>query len=198
MAAADPPPAVSGSPVTLRPNPLLKWLRTRFLEPTLRTLPKTERVLDLGCGYGFYFGINPRARAVDGNPECVAFLRGRGYDVACCNLTGALPFADTGFDWVVAHDVCEHFHYPELERLFEEVRRILAPGGTFLVFVPNRKGYDWGLRAGAGHVLFVTERELRQLSGGRFSVERHYPEPLPRWIGRHFTHNKEVFHLRRA
>ncbi len=197
MAPAD-PPAAANPPVTLRPNPLLKWLRTRFLEPTLRRLPKTHRVLDLGCGYGFYFGINPRARGVDGNPECVRCLRGRGHDVACCDLTGALPFEDGSFDWVVAHDVCEHFHYAELERLFEEVHRILAPEGTFLVFVPNRKGYDWGLRAGAGHVLFVTAREVAQLSGRNFSVERHYPEPLPRWLGRHFTHNKEVFHLRRV
>ncbi len=176
----------------------MKWLRTRLLEPTLRTLPKTDRVLDLGCGYGFYFGINPHARGVDGNSECVAFLRSRGYDVACCDLTGTLPFEDASFDWVVAHDVCEHFHYPELDRLFEEVHRILAPERTFLVFVPNRRGYDWGLRAGAGHVLFVAEREVKQLSGRRFRVEKHYPEPLPRWIGRHFTHNKEVFHLRRA
>jgi SAM-dependent methyltransferase len=191
------PPAAPNA-VTLRPNPILKWIRTHLVERTLRTLPRTGRVLDLGCGYGFYFGINPHARGVDGNPECVAQLRAAGYDVSYCDLTAPLPLGDGSFDWVVAHDVCEHFHYPQLERLFAEVRRILTPGGRFLVFVPNRKGYDYGLRSGAGHVLFVTEREVSRLSEGLFTTERHYPEPLPRWLGRFFTHNKEVFLLRRA
>ena len=99
---------------------------------------------------------------------------------------------------MVAHDVCEHFTYPQLEGIFREVRRILRPGGTFLVIVPNRKGYDYGLRAGAGHVLFVTEREIEGLARGLFEVSRHYPEPLPRRVGDYFTHNKEVFHLRRS
>jgi SAM-dependent methyltransferase len=189
---------VPATPVTLRPKPVLKWIRTHFLEPTLWRLPKTSEVLDLCCGYGFYFSINPRARAVDGNPQCVDRLRREGRDVTLCDVLGPLPFPDGEFGWVVAHDVCEHFSYPQLERIFREVHRVLRPGGTFLVIVPNRKGYDYGLRAGAGHVLFVTAHEVESLAREEFEIVRHYPEPLPRWIGTHFTHNKDVFHLRRA
>ncbi len=196
MPDAHTPPPPAGA-VTLRPNPVLSWIRTHFLEPTLWRLPKSDRVLDLGCGYGFYFRINPRAIGVDGNPECVGKLRALGHDVRACDLTGPLPFEDARFEWVIAHDVCEHFRYEELERLFREVRRVLAPGGAFLVIVPNRKGFDWGLRAGAGHVLFVTAAEIERLSRGLFTLDRQYPEPLPRSLGRFFTHNKEVFHLRR-
>lgn len=186
------------TPVTLRPNPVLEWIRTHFLEPTLWRLPKTDRVLDLCCGYGFYFSINPRARAVEGNPECVEALRREGRDVVLCDVLGPLPFAAGEFEWVIAHDVCEHFTYEELEVIFREVHRVLEPRGTFLVIVPNRKGFDYGLRAGAGHVLFVAAREVEGLGRGLFEVVLHYPEPLPRWIGRYFTHNKEVFHLRRV
>ena len=189
---------MTSNPVTLRPNPVLKWIRTRFLEPTLWRLPKNEKVLDFCCGYGFYFSINPRARGVDGNPECVEALRREGRDVVLCDVLGPLPFGDGEFEWVIAHDVCEHFAYAQLEWIFREVHRVLQPGGTFLVIVPNRKGYDYGLRAGAGHVLFVTAREVASLARGLFDLGRSYAEPLPRRIGEHFTHNKEVFHLRRA
>jgi SAM-dependent methyltransferase len=191
-------PAIQSTPVTLRPHPVLKWLRTHFLEPTLWRLPRTSDVLDLCCGYGFYLSINPRARAVDGNPECVAQLRQEGRDVLLCDVLGPLPFSDGEFGWVVAHDVCEHFTYEQLVGVFREVHRVLRPGGTFLAFVPNRRGYEYGLRAGAGHVLFVTASEILALSRGLFELHRHHPEPLPRWIGELFTHNKEVFHLRRA
>jgi SAM-dependent methyltransferase len=154
-------------------------------------------VLDLCCGYGFYFSINPRARGVDGNPECVEALRRDGRDVVLYDVLNGLPFPDGEFEWVVAHDVCEHFTYAQLERIFRDVHRVLRAGGTFLVIVPNRRGYDYGLRAGAGHVLFVTSREVESLARGLFEVARRYAEPLPRWIGERFTHNKEVFHLRR-
>jgi SAM-dependent methyltransferase len=188
-------PMAAGTPVTLHPNPLNKWLRSHLVERSARRLPRTRDVLDLCCGYGFYFTINPNARAVEGNPECVEYLRRQGRDVLLCNVLESLPFADSEFSWVLAHDVCEHFSYPQLQRIFAEVHRILRPGGAFLVIVPNRKGYEWGIRAGAGHVLFVTEREVAGLSEGRFEVREQYPEPLPRWMGRFFTHNKEVFKL---
>ncbi len=172
-------------------------MRARLLEPTLRRLPRTSDVLDLCCGYGFYFSINPNARAVDGNPECVEWLRREGRDVSLCDVLQPLPFPGGAFGWVIAHDVCEHFTFEQLTRLFREVHRILRPGGNFLVIVPNRRGFEWGLRAGAGHVLFVTESEVARLATGLFEIRDHYPEPFPRWVGRFFTHNKEVFQLAR-
>jgi SAM-dependent methyltransferase len=182
----------------IEPNPILKWIRTRYLEPTLRRLPRTEKVLDLCCGYGFYFGINPNARAVDGDPRVVEHLRERGFHVDLCNVLEGLPHPDGEFEHVIAHDVLEHFTLDELHSLFDEVHRVLAPHGVFWVHVPNRKGYDHGLRIGAGHKMFVTRDEIERLAPGRFDLRNHYPEPFPRWIGRHFTHNKEVFHLVRV
>ncbi|MFH0938414.1 MAG: class I SAM-dependent methyltransferase [Planctomycetota bacterium] len=185
------------TPVTLRPNPILKWIRIKFLERTLWRLPKTDKVLDLCCGYGFYFSINPNARAIDGNPLCIEQLKKEGRNARLCNILEPLPFKDGEFEWVVAHDVCEHFTYEQLISIYGEAHRILQPSGTFLVIIPNRKGYDLGLQTGAGHVLFVTATEIESLSRGLFRIEQHYAEPFPRWIGRFFAHNKEVFHLRK-
>jgi len=154
-----------------RPSPLRKWLRARVLERTLRRLPRTSDVLDLCCGYGFYFDINPAAAGFDGDPRCVEALRARGLAVTLGNVLERLPYDDG---------------------------RILRPGGRFLVIVPNRKGFDYGLEIGVGHRLFVTAAEIAALTRGRFEVEASYPEPLPRWLGRFFTHNKEVFRLRKA
>jgi SAM-dependent methyltransferase len=179
----------------IRPNPVLKWIRTQFLEPTLWRLPRNEGVLDLCCGYGFYFSINPRARGVEGDPTCVEALTRQGYKVALCDVRKPLPFKAGEFQVVVAHDVCEHFTYAELQSIFAEVHRVLQPGARFIVIVPNRKGYDYGVKIDCGHRLFVTAREIEGLRQGLFELRRNYAEPLPRWIGRFFTHNKEVFEL---
>jgi SAM-dependent methyltransferase len=181
-----------------RPGAVKKFLRTYLLERSLWKLPKDGSVLDLCCGYGFYFTINPRASGIDGDPHAVELLRAKGLDVRHGNVLDELPWEDGRFRWVVAHDVLEHFTFDELERLLREVTRVLAPGGRFLVIVPNRKGFDYGVQKGVGHKLFVTAREVEALAkAAAFEVEAAYPEPLPRTIGRFFTHNKEVFHLRK-
>lgn len=182
-----------------RPGSLRKFVRTYLLERSLWRLPKDDTVLDLCCGYGFYFTINPRAAGIDGDPGAVALLRARGHDVRQGDVLERLPWEDGRFRWVVAHDVLEHFTFEELVRLLREVRRVLAPGGRFLVIVPNRKGFEYGVRKEVGHKLFVTAREVEALARAvAFDVEAAYPEPLPRALGRFFTHNKEVFHLRKS
>lgn len=180
-----------------RPGGLRKWARTYLLERTLWRIPRTRDVLDLCCGYGFYFGINPHAVGFDGDPRAVEALRRQGRTVDQGDLLAGLPYGQDSFGWVVAHDVLEHFTRDELERVFSEVHRVLRPGGRFVVLVPNRRGYEYGVRIEIGHKLFVTAREVNELARGRFEVEAEYPEPLPRVVGRFFTHNKEVFRLRK-
>lgn len=189
--------AKAPAPVAHRPGWLRRFIRTYLIERTLWRVPRTDKVLDLCCGHGFYFSINPHAHGVDGDPESLTVLRGRGHAVVQSDVLQGLPYRDGAFESVIAHDVLEHFTFDELTRLLTEVHRVLAPRGTFLVFVPNRKGYDFGVDIRVGHQLFVTQVEIRQLIAGKFALRRNYPEPLPRWIGQYFTHNKEVFELER-
>jgi SAM-dependent methyltransferase len=51
-----------------------------------------------------------------------------------------LPFADASFDSVLLDNVLEHIEAPTL--LLGEVRRVLVPGGRFLVGVPGQRGWE--------------------------------------------------------
>jgi SAM-dependent methyltransferase len=47
-----------------------------------------------------------------------------------------LPFADATFDVVVSFDVFEHI--PDTDAHLREVRRVLKPGGAYLIQTPNK------------------------------------------------------------
>ena len=61
------------------------------------------------------------------------------------NLFKALPYADSTFQYVFSSHVFEHLPRASLMRLLKELRRVLRPGGTMRVSVPDLtimvKGY---------------------------------------------------------
>jgi ubiquinone/menaquinone biosynthesis C-methylase UbiE len=109
-----------------------------------------QRILDCGCGFGgtianlndrlqnldmVGLNIDPRQLEVaqanfqSKNGNQVKFIEGD----AC-----TLPFADNSFDRVLAVECI--FHFPSRQRFFQEVNRVLKPGGTLALcdFVPHR------------------------------------------------------------
>ena len=56
----------------------------------------------------------------------------------CCDAS-RLPFPDGSADYVVLHHVLEHFGCGEGQFLLYEAWRVLKPGGSLLVFVPDLK-----------------------------------------------------------
>lgn len=175
-----------------------EFFRTCFSSaPLLRTRKFKNKVLDLGCGRGFYFKINPFACGIDFDVDCVRSLKNKGYRVIYGDIRNELPFKDNFFKYVICHDVLEHLEKREIEKVFVRVCRILEHGGIFLVLTPNRKGFEYGLRLNAGHRYFITPEEIFLMANGKFTLERHFSYPLPRFIGNHFTHNKEVIVLRK-
>ena len=185
--------------VTQRDQPLapqtLDGLRPRL--PYLRRLVKRhfpkERdsaILELGCGHGaVLYALQQagyrNASGVDGSPEPVKAARQLGLQgVKQGDLMSTLAAAEPGsFDVVVAFDVIEHFTKDELIPLVDEVRRVLRPGGRWIIHTPNAEGpfsarmQNWDFT----HELAFTRVSLNQLlrSSGFDRVDCFEDRPVP-------------------
>ncbi len=103
-----------------------------------------KRVLDAGCGTGYgSYELAKRANSVtsvDVSAEAVRYAaehyRGVRFVRASCT---ELPFAAASFDLVVSFEVIEHL--PDWRPMLTEARRVLAPGGQFIVSTPNKSYY---------------------------------------------------------
>jgi SAM-dependent methyltransferase len=98
-------------------------------------------VLDLGAGAGIvpqmdFSGLAGQLCGVD--PDAVV-LTNRHLDVRKVGSGESIPFQDATFDLVFANNVLEHL--PDPNAVFQEVRRVLKPGGIFVVKTPNRFHY---------------------------------------------------------
>ena len=179
-------------------TPIIKELfRTYFLVfPLWKTRKFEDRVLDLGCGWGYYFKINPDAYGIDMDEDSVKHLKSLGYRVIKKDIRYKLPFKDNFFKFAICKDVLEHFELEEVKEFLLEVHRILELGGLLLILIPNLKGFKYGLRIHAGHKHFIVPEEISLMTKGKYTIEKHYPYPFPRFIGDYYTHNKEIIHLR--
>jgi SAM-dependent methyltransferase len=123
------------------------------------TIDARARVLDIGCGGGQTIrrmALIATAGHVDGvdySPASVETARKTNADLIQSGRVGVqqasvahLPFADASFDLVTAVET--HYYWPNLARDLREVRRVLAPGGRFLIIAETYKGrrMDWLFR----------------------------------------------------
>lgn len=92
---------------------------------------KAPRVLDYGCGYGgwikYIMSLNPavRYRAIDIDAKALAYTR----DLFPANYDESLA----QFDMVMAFGLFELIPVEEQERLLEEFKVMLVPGGTLVL-----------------------------------------------------------------
>ena len=148
------------------------------------------RWLDLGCGHQILPSWRLEAeRALANNCDTVV---GLDFDLGSLKAhqtidnrvrgnIAELPFVDNHFDLVTANMVVEHLDKPEVQ--FQEVYRILKPGGLFLFHTPNALGY---LTIGARLVPEVFKDRLVYLLDGRSEndvFEAHYKANTRKRIG---------------
>ena len=106
------------------------------------------RLLDLGCGPAnsaiAYAGLRPGATIVGVDFSKGMLERGRAAltrsDASSRVLlaradAGCLPFADAAFDAVTGHSFL--YLLPDRQRVLEEVRRVLRPGGVWAFMEPT-------------------------------------------------------------
>jgi ubiquinone/menaquinone biosynthesis C-methylase UbiE len=105
--------------------------------------PKGARVLDIGCGGGANIGRLLRmypdghVEGIDYSEESVTISRRKNAAALgerCTIEVGsvsALPYEDASFDAVIAFETI--YFWPDIVDDFREVRRVLKPGGMFLI-----------------------------------------------------------------
>lgn len=105
---------------------------------------KGASILDIGCGHGALIHFAREAgyrnvQGVDGSPEQVEAAQRLGIEgVEQGDLKEVLEaWPDAALDVVVAFDVIEHFTRDELLTLVDQTRRVLKPGGRWIIHVPN-------------------------------------------------------------
>ena len=99
-------------------------------------------VLDAGCGVGYGAALlAERARrvvGVDVDPDAIAYARDR-YGAGNVEFhegdVQELDLGDASFDVVCSFETIEHV--PDRDAFLAEMRRVLRPGGTFLVSTPR-------------------------------------------------------------
>lgn len=132
-------------------------------EIAVRLLAPGKRLLDIGCWDGRLLdlindqGLYSELHGVDIPPEAIEKITSKGYLGKVVDLNGdQLPFEDSYFDAVTLLAVLEHVFDPYL--LTGEIKRVLRPGGLFVVDVPNVGSFTNRLRLLFGQ-LPITSRD---------------------------------------
>lgn len=105
---------------------------------------KDKSILDIGCGYG-WCELNFLKRGV--RKMCGIEISDEDLKTIKSNITATnaefkigsaikIPYDDQSFETVVAWEVIEHIPENTEEKMFEEVSRVLKPGGHFYLSTP--------------------------------------------------------------
>ncbi|MGW3185979.1 class I SAM-dependent methyltransferase [Kitasatospora sp. NPDC001119] len=174
-----------------RTNP--KALHDHLLEAL--ALRGTEELLDLGCGNAFVLErLRPHLAAghltgVDISPAMLAAARHRlaGVATPCEWIEGSADrldaLADDTFDRVMC--VYTAHYVADLDRCFAEARRVLRPGGRFLLTTDRPDSmvemYDVHLRAlralnGPAHLARASSKARISLTNGHRHLAPHFDQ----------------------
>ena len=151
---------------------------------------KQVQILDLGCGHGALIHFARQAgyaniRGVDGSPEQVLAARRLGIEgVNEGDVVTTLAKCPTAsLACVVAFDLIEHFTKDELPTVVDEVRRVLEPGGIWIVHTCNGESpFASNTRYGdLTHELAFTRNSMAQLlyASGFSQVRAYEDAPVP-------------------
>jgi ubiquinone/menaquinone biosynthesis C-methylase UbiE len=177
--------------------------------PVLLSLTAADKVLDIGCGYGgLLIYLNRRvgfAQVIEGL-DCSALMvtraqaemQYRGLDSRINirqGLATKLPYPDDTFDAVLSTYVVKHLSDHLSRQMYEEVMRVLKPGGRFCIWeaAPSRYAFLQAfnlklLKMGVSTAYLRTAGQLRHcLESAGFSDLQpyghgpyYYYPPLPR------------------
>lgn len=183
---------------------LHQWLFDQF------DCPEDASVLTLGAGHGAFWAANAdrvpadwdvtvtdasQGMVMDAMETLEEFDREFNFDVVDAR---DIPYPEDSFDAVTAHHVLYHLDDADREQAFEEIRRVLAPGGELYASTSGEahltelydvaSDYDDDVESGLSFTLESGGDELREQFD---DVERHRfddslrvtdPEPLVAYL----------------
>jgi ubiquinone/menaquinone biosynthesis C-methylase UbiE len=98
-----------------------------------------KTILDIGCGVGAFVRrlreFSPRVAGIDVDEERVK-EGGKALPDLALAVGENLPLADNSFDVILLHEVLEHV--TDDQATLREAHRVLRPGGSVVIFCPNR------------------------------------------------------------
>ena len=141
-------------------------------------VPSEAAVLDIGCGGGSAvqkiaaMAPNGKVVGLDYSPTSVAVARETnaqlieaGHVQVEQGSVAELPFPDCTFDVVTAIET--HYYWPDLAANVREVRRVLKPGGSFVLIAETYRGGPFRLLYAVVMPLlgaaFLSDEEHRKL-----------------------------------
>jgi len=129
----------TGFKYLLKPREKKNWQVIKSLG-----MKKGDRVLDVGCGTGYFLARIEKVLQIDGvgidfSSESIKKAKrwqkeGLEYLVAEAER---LPFEDVSFDYVVCFDVLEHIE--KQEKVLKEMARVLKKKGKILIYTINKR-----------------------------------------------------------
>lgn len=152
--------------------------KTRATEQVIRAIagPAPSTVLVVGCGSGHEAGILARdfgADTVGIDLQDESGFDREGSEPAVLKTMDArdLQFSDASFDLVYSFHALEHIPGPR--QALREMARVLRPGGTYFIGVPNKArllGYLGGAASLREKILWNVE-DIRRRVRGEWSNE---------------------------
>jgi SAM-dependent methyltransferase len=117
------------------------WDDELFRKEIVKELTKDKTVLDLGAGAGIVSQMNIRglAKKVCGIDPDNRVVDNPYLDEGKVAVGENIPYPDESFDLIFADNVLEHLENPMV--VFQEIARVLKPGGLFLAKTPNKWHY---------------------------------------------------------
>lgn len=142
-------------------------------------------VLDaaMGCGYSSLILNCKTYTGVDIDPNMVAFANEQ-YKKLMTNsryLQGSvleLPVPDQSIDTYISYECIEHIQVSEVQQYFNEVKRVVRKGGTFICSTPIFRGPQFGVLTEYHPYEFrYGQFETTLANQGLVVVETYYQHP---------------------
>lgn len=164
-----------------------------------------ERLLDVGCGYGYFLrraAEKAAASGIDGSKFAVAHCHKLGLDVQLGSVTDYRERFANGFDTLCSFQVLEHIY--DVRGFMTALVAMVKPGGRLIIAVPNNEPYirrfdaynTWNCPP---HHVGLWNRASLEAMGRLFglkAVDHQYCEVSGRWAVEAYLHARRLLGIR--